>query len=476
MTSQVIHFGTSGWRGVIADDFTFAGVRRASAAIAQHVIAQKKSPVLLVAHDTRFFSPEFARAAAAILRAHGCRVLLCTDPTPTPAVAHAIIHGHLDGGINITASHNPAAYNGLKFSGPEGGPALPEVTRDIEKRAAALKDEAAPSDDGPRDFEAADPREPYFAQVERLIRFDAIGRAKGAFVCDALHGCGAGWLDRIFERHGVAVEMLRPNRDVLFDGTGPDPSEGNLAPLREAVRGKKALAGLATDGDADRFGILDRDGSFVSPNHILALVFDYLLQTRVEKSGGKPVVKRGASRSVATTHLMDAVALLHGTEVYETPVGFKYVGPLLRDDKITLGGEESAGMTIRGHVPEKDGILACLLVAEMIAARGVSLAEQLRDLFRRVGREFWPIRVNLHLSEETQAKLPDRLRADFKQFAGRRVTETNRKDGLKLIFDDGSWMLMRLSGTEPLVRVYTEAASPEASRKLAEGASAWISQ
>src|SRR6185437_15067573 len=465
MSGQAIHFGTSGWRGIIADDFTFSGVRRASAAIAQHVLAQKKSPTLLVGYDTRFFSPEFARAAAAVLQAHGCRVLFCSAPTPPPAVAHAIIHGKLDGGINITASHNPAAYNGLKFSGPEGGPALPDVTRDIEKRAAALKDEPAPHD--PQlDFPPADPREPYFAQIERLVHFDVIARAKDPFVCDALHGCGAGWLDALLQRHGIAAEMLRANRDVLFDGSGPDPSEENLAPLRQTVREKKALAGLATDGDADRFGILDRDGSFVSPNHILALVFDYLLQTRLEKSAGKPIVKRGASRSVATTHLLDAVALLHGTEVYETPVGFKYVGPLLREDKIILGGEESAGMTIRGHVPEKDGILACLLVAEMIAARGASLASQLRDLFRRVGREYWPIRVNLHLSEATQANLPERLRADFKQFAGRRVTETNRKDGLKLIFDDGSWMLMRLSGTEPLVRVYTETASPEESRKL----------
>jgi len=470
MTSQAIHFGTSGWRGIIADDFTFPGVRRASAAIAAHMCAKKKSPAVITGYDTRFFSPEFALAAAGVLKAHGCRVLMCQEATPTPVIAHAIIHGKLDGGINITASHNPAAYNGLKFSGPEGGPALPEITKDIEQRAAALPDEPSSLDefnpDFKRGFESIDPRQPYFEQLKRVIRFDVLAKVKGSFVFDAVHGCGAGWLDRILTEHGISVTAIRTNRDVLFDGTGPDPSEENLAPLKKAVLEKKALAGLATDGDADRFGILDRDGTFISPNHILALAFDYLLETRG--------VKRGASRSVATTHLLDAVAHLYGVEVFETPVGFKYVGPFLREDKILLGGEESAGMTIRGHLPEKDGILACLLIAEMIAARQASIREQLGDLFRRVGREYWPIRVNLHLSADVQAKLMVRLKADFKDFAGRRVAKIDRTDGLQLNFDDGSWVLMRPSGTEPVVRIYTESATPAASEKLAEQSQAWI--
>ena len=463
--SGAIHFGTSGWRGVMADDFTFAGVRRAAAAIAAHTLAQKKKPALLVAYDTRFLSEEFARSAAAVLRAHGCRVLLCGEATPTPAVAHAIIHQKLDGGINITASHNPAAYNGLKFSGPEGGPALPEVTRDIEKRAAAMADVPAPrSVEG--GFESAEPRSAYFDQLRAVVRFDVLRNAKGQFVCDALHGCGAGWLDRILTENGADAVAIRTGRDVLFDGTGPDPSEENLVPLKKAVCEKKALAGLATDGDADRFGILDSGGTFVSPNHILALIFDYLLETRSWKLG--------ASRSVATTHFLDAVAEMHGVELYETPVGFKYVGPLLRENKIALGGEESAGMTIRGHLPEKDGILACLLVAEMIAARQAPLEKQLRELFRRVGREFWPIRVNLHLSGEALARLPERLRSELAEFAGRRVERINRTDGLKLILEGGDWVLMRPSGTEPLVRVYAEASTMSASRKLAEDARAWI--
>ncbi|MGA8012680.1 MAG: phosphoglucomutase/phosphomannomutase family protein [Candidatus Acidiferrales bacterium] len=466
MTSQAIHFGTSGWRGIIAEDFTFPGVRRAAAAIAGHVLARKQSPTLIVGYDTRFFSPEFALAAASILRSHGCRVLLCGEATPTPAIAHAILHGKLDGGVNITASHNPAAYNGLKFSGADGGPALPEITKDIEKRAAALPDGPVEHNQVENDFPGINPREPYFEQLRRMIRFEVLAKAKGSFICDAVHGCGAGWLDRILKDHGIAVTEIRAQRDVLFEGTGPDPSEENLAPLKKAVGEKKALAGLATDGDADRFGIVDRDGAFVSPNHVLGLVFDYLLETRG--------YKLGASRSVATTHLLDAVAKLHGVQVYETPVGFKYVGPLLREDKIALGGEESAGLTIRGHLPEKDGILACLLVAEMIAARQASLGDQLRDLFRRVGSEFWPVRVNLHLPEETQAKLPERLRSDFKEFAGRRVARTDRTDGLKLTLDDGAWILMRPSGTEPVVRIYTEATTQAESTKLAEDARAWI--
>jgi phosphoglucomutase len=469
VTKTQIKFGTSGWRGVIADTFTFSGVRRAAAAIAGHSKALKPNPTIVVGNDTRFFSPEFARSAASVLRANGCTIKFCPEPTPTPVIAHAIIFNKFDGGVNITASHNPAEYNGLKFSGPDGGPALPEITKDIEKRADALPDDETPFHDIEDNFDHIDPRAPYFEQLKKMIRFDVLSKLKGAtFAYDALHGCGAGWLNRILEEHGIAVHSIRLARNPLFDGSGPDPSEENLAGLKKLVLEKKALVGLATDGDADRFGILDRDGSFVQPNHILALVFDYLLETRPGKYG--------ASRSVATTHLIDAVAKLHGVQAYETPVGFKYVGPLLREDKIALGGEESAGMTIRGHLPEKDGILACLLVAEMIAARQKSLHDQLFDLFNRVGREYWPVRANLHLSSEAQAKLPERLKSDFKEFLGQKVAKENRLDGLKLIFEDGSWVLMRPSGTEPVVRIYTEAASEAAAEKLAKDASAWISQ
>jgi phosphomannomutase len=236
--------------------------------------------------------------------------------------------------------------------------------------------------------------------------------------------------------------------------------------LREAVLAKKAAVGLATDGDADRFGILDSDGTWMQPNHILGLLYDYLVETRGWKMP--------AARSVATSHLMDAVAQLHGTTVIQTPVGFKYIGKLIEQDKIAMGGEESAGLTIRGHLPEKDGILACLLVAEMISARRASLAEQLRALFKRVGREFWPQRANLHLADDVKLRTVNRLKADFPTFLGRRVKSLDRTDGVKMEFDDGSWVLLRLSGTEPLMRVYTEAATLEESSKIANETQAWV--
>jgi phosphoglucomutase len=470
VTSNAIHFGTSGWRGIMADDFTFAGVRRAAAAIADHCRSLNRSPKLLVGYDTRFCSDDFARAAAAILKSRGCAVLLCDGPAPTPAIGYEVARRKLDGAINITASHNPAEYNGVKFSGSNGGPALPEITHDIEARAAKFPDDefSVPDDVKPSEFELIEIRAPYLARLAELVRFDTLQAAKGAYVCDAVHGCGAGWLDRVLAEHGIPITAIRTERDVLFEGHGPDPSDENLAPLRKAVAEQKAAAGLATDGDADRYGIVDHDGAFISPNHILALLFDFLIESRGWKLG--------ASRSVATSHFVDAVARLHGVPLYETPVGFKYVGEFLAKDKIVIGGEESAGLTIRGHVPEKDGILACLLVAEMIAARRTTIAEQRADLFRRVGREYWPIRVNLHLEEAVQRRLAEKLKSEPKQFGGVRVTKIDRTDGLKVILDGGDWVLMRPSGTEPLIRIYTESTSEKAAQHLAEEARKWINQ
>jgi phosphomannomutase len=471
IATPAIQFGTSGWRAVIADQFTFANVRLVVAAIAGHVLSKNKKPTLIVGHDPRFFSEEFAATAAAVLRAQGVRVLLCDHSAPTPAIACEILRRKTDGAINFTASHNPAQYHGLKFSGPDGGPALPEVTKDIEARVAELAGKMpAAASHGEREssdgVERISPRETYLARLVQLVNFGALRSAKLNFVCDTLHGCGAGYLDRVLCDQGITARAMRTNRDVLFDGTGPDVSETNLAPLRAAVLESGASAGLATDGDADRFGIFDADGSFVQPNHILALLYDYVVETRGWRLG--------TARSVATTHLLDAVAKFHGQPVYQTPVGFKYIGELIKQDKIALGGEESAGLSIRGHVPEKDGILACLLVAEMIAVRRASLAEQLRALFKKVGAEYWPVRVNLHLQADVQERLLERLKKDFKEFLGRRVAKEDRTDGLKLIFADGTWVLLRLSGTEPLVRVYTEAGSRDAANALSAEVQEWV--
>jgi phosphoglucomutase len=469
MTSP-IHFGTSGWRAIIADEFTFASVRIACAAIAEHVCARKSNPTLIIGYDTRFESETFASAAAEVLRARGVNVLLCDAAAPTPAIAVEIRRRKTNGAVTFTASHNPAEYNGLKFSGADGGPALPEVTKDIEARCAKLaaKGVEAPANQDAKPFEMISVRESYLARLTELVRLSTIREAKIKSVCDALHGCGAGYLDRILRDNGISAAVIRANRDVLFDGTGPDVSEANLTRLRDAVLEQKADVGLATDGDADRFGIIDRDGDWIQPNHILGLVYDYLIETRGWKMP--------AARSVATSSLLDAVARTHGHKVFETPVGFKYIGALIQQDKIAMGGEESAGLSVRGHIPEKDGILACLLVAEMIAARRAPLREQLAALFKRLGREFWPLRQNLHLTEEVNVRTIERLKGDFRDFCGHRVARCDRTDGLKLEFDDGSWLLMRLSGTEPVLRLYTEASSLAASRKLAEEAQQWIEE
>lgn len=469
MTAAPIKFGTSGWRALIADEFTFPNVRRAVTAIAGHVLSKNPKPTLIVGHDTRFFSEEFARTAAHVLREHGIGVLLCDHAAPTPAIAYEILRRKTDGAINFTASHNPAEYHGLKFSGADGGPALPEVTKDIEARAAQLASREFPpaphgaSHDG---IESIDPRSTYLQRIAELMRFDAIAKSKLKIVCDPLFGAGRGYLDHALESRGIAITTIRTERDVLFGGHGPDPSQENLAPLARAVRDAGAAVGLATDGDADRFGIVDADGKFVSPNHIIALLFDYLVESRGWKLG--------AARSVATTHLLDAVAAFHSVPIYQTPVGFKYVGELIKQDKIALGGEESAGLSIRGHVPEKDGVLACLLVAEMIATRGASLGEQLRSLFARVGKEFWPIRVNLRVTEDVKSRTVDRLKEDYAKFLGRRVEKVDRTDGTKFVLDDGSWVLIRLSGTEPLLRLYVEAASPAGAQRMADDAKKWI--
>jgi len=476
MTTSPIKFGTSGWRGLIADDFTFATVRLALRAISEHLKSKNATPTVLVGYDTRFYSEEFSALAVEVLQQNGVKTLLCDTFTPTPTVAYEVMRRKLDGAINFTASHNPAQYHGLKYSGPDAGPALPEVTKDIEARAAKiLEKEGAqaltgnqhhgqPIKDG--QGEKVSLRADYLKRLNELVRFEVIKKANLRIVTDALHGCGAGYLDKALTDHGISVKALRTERDCLFEGSGPDVSEENLATLAKIVKESDANVGLATDGDADRFGIVDADGTWIQPNLILALVYDYLVETR---TWNMP-----AARSVATTQMVDAVAKSHGQTAYQTPVGFKYIGQLIREDKIALGGEESAGLTIRGHVPEKDGILACLLVAEMTAARGASIGEQLRAMFKKLGREFHPVRENLHLTDEQKANTIRKVAVDASTLVGRKVVSVDRTDGAKFVFGDGSWMLVRLSGTEPIVRLYVEAESASATGKLVHDASDWI--
>jgi phosphoglucomutase len=250
--------------------------------------------------------------------------------------------------------------------------------------------------------------------------------------------------------HGLTVETIHDWRDVLFGGRSPEPEATHLDELREVVLQKKCTLGLATDGDGDRFGVIDSNGEFITPNQLIALLFDYLAESR-DWTGG-------VARSVATSHLVDRVAETRGLPIYETPVGFKYIGELINEDKIILGGEESAGLSIKGHYPEKDGILACLLAAEAVAARGASLTSQLQDLYARVGK-LEAGRIGVRLTPELMASLSGKLSQDPSEIGGRPIARTNRLDGVKFIFGDGSWLLMRPSGTEPVVRIYAESQS-----------------
>jgi phosphoglucomutase len=447
-----IRFGTSGWRAVIADEFTFAGVRCVTSAICSHFGTNNHvGNLMVVGYDTRFLGEKFAEECANLISENAFRVLLCDEPVPTPTISHVIRTKGAICGINFTASHNPPQYNGMKLSTSDGAPALPEITRSVEdliKKTPLTSPSTKPSKaDGLQVFSA---RPGYLEDLRTKINFDAIAGAGGRYAYDPLWGTGRGYLDEILRTHGLEVETIHNWRDVLFGGRSPEPEASHLEELREVVVSKQCVLGLATDGDADRFGIIDSNGSFITPNQLIALLFDYLVESR-EWSGG-------AARSVATSHLVDRVALARGLPVYETPVGFKYIGELINEDKIVIGGEESAGLSIKGHYPEKDGILACLLAAEAVASRGASLTEQLKELYGRVGK-LESGRIGIRLTPQLMESLADKLKEDPGEIGGRRVERTNRMDGVKFIFADGSWLLMRPSGTEPVVRIYAESES-----------------
>jgi phosphoglucomutase len=449
---MAIRFGTSGWRAVIADEFTFAGVRSVTSAICSHFVTAKPvGDLMVVGYDTRFLGEQFAEECANIISQNAFRVLLCSEPVPTPTISHAIRSKGAICGINFTASHNPPQYNGMKLSTSDGAPALPEITRNVEQiiqETAPTTAPATPSEVGEVQTFAARPG--YLEDLLKKVNFDLITRAGGRYAYDPLWGTGRGYLDEILRTHGIDVETIHDWRDVLFGGRSPEPEANHLDELRQVVLSKGCVLGLATDGDADRFGVIDSNGSFITPNQLIALLFDYLVESR--KWNG------GAARSVATSHLVDRVAESRGLPVYETPVGFKYIGELINEDKIVIGGEESAGLSIKGHYPEKDGILACLLAAEAVAARGASLTDQLKELYGRVGK-LESGRIGIRLTPDLMKSLGDKLQEDPSEIGGRRVERTNRMDGVKFIFADGSWLLMRPSGTEPVVRIYAESES-----------------
>jgi len=457
-----IKFGTSGWRALLADEFTYANVRRAVEGISRYVMKHSPDavPLLVIGYDPRFLGPEFAQVSAEIAAAHGIHVLLCGDSAPTPAISYAIRQFKAQGGINFTASHNPPEYSGIKFSNSDGAPALPDATSEIEGLIVIADDAPARVPNAPGSIAKVDLRPEYLAELARKVDLDAIKAANMRFVFDPMYGAARGYLDRLLLEAGIDCGTLHNYRDALFGGHAPEPSDEHIAELQTAVLEGGAALGLATDGDADRFGIIDSDGKFIHPNYIIGLLLDYLLESR----GWKDV---GAGKSVATTNLVNAVAEYWKVPLYETPVGFKYIGELIEQDKVAIGGEESAGLSIRHHLPEKDGVLACLLVAEMTAKRRAPLSVQLKALFAKVGA-YYPTRINLRLPEDVKAAFVERLKDDPSEFAGRKVKQSVRTDGLKLVLDDGSWVLFRLSGTEPVCRVYAEARTEAELQPLVE--------
>ena len=454
-----ITFGTSGWRAVLGEDFTFQSVRIVAQAIV-HVLKQEKigHRGLIIGYDARFLGEQFARVAAEVFAGHGMSVLLCDRETPTPAISYHVLQQDLAGGLNISASHNPPEYNGIKFTPEWGGPALPETTRAIEQRLVHLLHgehvKWLPWEKAQRAqmVELFDPCPDYLAALEKHIDVDAIREADLRVVMDPLYGTSRGYLDAFLRNAGAKMAVLHYWRDPYFGGLRPEPMRETTAELQETVKQGKAHIGLATDGDADRFGIVDRDGSFIDANIILALLVDYLATTRCWTGD--------VGRSVATTHLIDRVAHKHGLGVRETPVGFKHLAELLAKDEILMGGEESAGLSIQGHVPEKDGILACLLVTEMIARTKKTIGELREDLLQRVGPVF-SSRHDQPLTDTMQENVLKVQKSPPGDLAGKSVQEVNTLDGCKLVLEDGSWFLFRASGTEPLVRCYAEASTRE---------------
>ena len=465
-----IRFGTSGWRAVMAEEFTFANVRRAVGGIARYVAGQKpRGARVIVGRDPRFLGETFCDMAADILSAHGITPLVVAEPAPTPSFAYSVTQIKADGVINFTASHNPPEYNGIKFSTPDGCPALPEVTKKIEEEIlvddvdAALP-RSAPSG-APASKDSLDPKPAYLKRLAEIVDLPAIRKAGIKVVFDPMWGAARGYSDELLREAGVQVATVHNERDVLFGGHAPEPDDHLLEDLRKKMKETGGQIGIATDGDADRFGIVDADGTFLQPNYVIALLFDYLVESRGWKNG--------VAKSVATTNLINALAEKHGVELHETPVGFKYIGELIMQDKIAIGGEESAGLSIRHHVPEKDGVLAGLLCCESVARRGKPLGEQLKALCNQVG-SFYPRRDNFRLTPAVKEKFTEKLRQDPHEFCGHAVSQVVRTDGLKLVFSDGSWVCYRLSGTEPVVRAYSEARSEKGLEKLSTAAKAWI--
>ncbi|MGJ8455579.1 phosphoglucomutase/phosphomannomutase family protein [Pseudothermotoga sp. U03pept] len=449
-----IRFGTSGWRAVISDQFTFSNVKIVSQAIAEYV-KKMGGKTLIVARDTRFMTEHYAQLVAQVLAANGIKVLMPENPTPTPVVSFAIRHYGLSGGINITASHNPPEYCGIKFNPADGSPASPEITKQIESLIEKIDESKVPmmsirEASAKELFEIFEPRADYMKAIAKKVDLERIKSAGLKVIADLLYGTAAGYLDDLCKSICGDFEVFHNYRNPYFGGGRPEPDETRLREFAERVKNRGWDVVVATDGDADRFGIVDDTGDFVKPNEVIALLAHHLYKNKNLKG---PV-----ARTVATSHALDAVAHTFNEKVIETPVGFKFLAATLLSENVVIAGEESGGLTIQNHTPEKDGILACLLILEMMAYEKKALSE-IREEFRRNYGEFFNTRIDFELKDEKEKQ---ELLTKFKNIkdylSGIQITDQDSVDGMRYFFDrPGAWMLARASGTEPVVRIYLEA-------------------
>jgi phosphoglucomutase len=440
-----IRFGTSGWRGVLADEITGPRMRRLAAAVARWAAASHRHPRILVAHDTRFLGAHLARLAVESLAASGARPVWAASPVPTPVVAHAVREGRADAALIVTASHNEPAYQGVKVLAGWGGGVTLEQARRIEDLAASEHRET------PRaaaQIPALDLVEPYLERLLACIDCEAVRRARLRLIYDAFHGTGSGVCDRALRAAGVRVDVLHASHSPHFGGAAPDPTPPRLAELAEIVgaRGGRTI-GVATDGDADRYAVLDSDGVPIAESDALALLVDHLARS------GR--ARRGVAISIATGTLVERVAAEHGLPVSRHPIGFKHLSRALVEGTADVAGEESGGFAWEPLARDKDGILACVLFAEIAATSGTTLRARLRQLLRRHGRRVCG-RLARIASERSRARLAALSKAPPERVGTARVRDVDGRDGLRLEFDDG-FLMLRASGTEPVLRVYAEA-------------------
>ena len=459
--SGKIKFGTDGWRGIIADDFTFPNVRKVTRAIASYLeTAYSKDKPVLIAYDTRFLADEFARTSAAVLADLGWNVKITDRDCPTPVIAYNARLLNSAGALMFTASHNPAPYCGIKYIPDYAGPATPEITDTIVANIETASDEL-PGSNPSGTISTFDPKPDYLNFIYTLLDVEKIKSANLKVKYDALYSTSRGYLDEVLQHCGCQLESFHDWRDVLFGGGMPEPKGEQLVELVAAVKADHADLGLATDGDSDRFGIVDEQGNVLTPNTVLLVLARHLIKNK-GKSGA-------IVRTVATTHLLDNFAAKYGLQIYETAVGFKYIGEKMRETAVLIGGEESGGLSIIGHIPEKDGVLADMLVAEAIAYEGKSLSQLVQEAIAEADGPLYNNRLDLHLTESHKVAVIDSYTQNPpSEVAGIQVKEVGRKDGIKLYLEEGSWVLLRPSGTEPLVRVYMETNSPAKLSQIAK--------